>query len=177
MNNNNNNTQTLKTQVCIIGSGPAAHTAAIYTSRADLKPVLFEGFMANDIAPGGQLTTTSEVENFPGFPEGIQGLYLTDRFRKQSIRFGTEICTETVTNVDFSARPFRIYPDSKSVQADTVIIATGAIAKKLKFPGSDVFWNRGLSACAAFDGAAPLFRDKPLTVVGGEIQQWKNRIS
>lgn len=167
MNNNNNNIQILKTQVCIIGSGPAAHTAAIYTSRADLKPILFEGFMANDIAPGGQLTTTSEVENFPGFPEGIQGLDLTDRFRQQSIRFGTEIFTETVTNVDFSTTPFRIYSDSKLVEADTVIVATGAIAKKLKFPGSEVFWNRGISACAVCDGAAPIFRDKPLAVVGG----------
>ncbi|RZC62878.1 hypothetical protein C5167_024635 [Papaver somniferum] len=140
MNTNNNNIQILKTQVCIIGSGPAAHTAATYTSRADLKPILFEGFMANDIAPGGQLTTTSEVENFPGFPEGLQGLDLTDRFRKQSIHFGTEIFTET---------------------------STGAIAKKLKFPGSEVFWNRGISACAVCDGAAPIFRDKPLAVVGG----------
>ncbi|KAI3866247.1 hypothetical protein MKW92_040681 [Papaver armeniacum] len=158
-NNNNNNIQILRTQVCIIGSGPAAHTAAIYTSRADLKPILFEGFMANDIAPGGQLTTTSEVENFPGFPEGIQGLDLTDRFRKQSI--------QTVTNVDFSDTPFRIYSDSKLVEAGTVIVATGAIAKKLKFPGSEVFWNRGISACAVCDGAAPIFRDKPLAVVGG----------
>ncbi|OVA01026.1 Pyridine nucleotide-disulfide oxidoreductase [Macleaya cordata] len=163
----NNDLQTLKTRVCIIGSGPAAHTAAIYSSRADLKPILFEGFMANDIAPGGQLTTTTEVENFPGFPEGIEGLDLTDRFRNQSLRFGTEIFTETVTKVDFSRNPFKIFSDSKIVEADSVIVATGAVAKKLKFPGSDVFWNRGISACAVCDGAAPIFRDKPLAVIGG----------
>ncbi|KAK9164845.1 hypothetical protein Scep_000036 [Stephania cephalantha] len=138
--------QTLKTPVCIIGSGPAAHTAAIYTSRAELKPILFEGWMANDIAPGGQLTTTSDVENFPGFPDGILGLDLMDRCRNQSLRFGTQILTET---------------------ADSLIIATGAVAKKLNFSGSDQYWNRGISACAVCDGAAPIFRNKPLAVIGG----------
>lgn len=159
--------QTLKTRVCIIGSGPAAHTAAIYAARAELKPILFEGWMANDIAPGGQLTTTSEVENFPGFPEGIGGIELMDKCRAQSVRFGTQIFTETVSKVDFSGFPFKIYSDSKTVLADSVILSTGAVAKRLTFPGSDTFWNRGISACAVCDGAAPIFRNKPLAVIGG----------
>ncbi|KAM7523931.1 hypothetical protein LguiA_013833 [Lonicera macranthoides] len=163
--------QTLKTRVCIIGSGPAAHTASIYAARAELKPILFEGWMANDIAPGGQLTTTSDVENFPGFPDGILGIELMDRCRNQSLRFGTQIFTETVNKVDFSASPFKVFTDSKEVIADTVIIATGAVAKRLVFPGSGDgkggFWNRGISACAVCDGAAPIFRNKPLAVIGG----------
>eukprot|EP00884_Botryococcus_braunii_P010317 jgi/Botrbrau1/19287/Bobra.0073s0030.1 len=159
-----------KTQVCIIGSGPAAHTAAIYTARAELKPILFEGWLANGIAAGGQLTTTSEVENFPGFPNGIMGGEICDNFRAQSLRFGTQILTETVTRVDLSRRPFRITTDARTVCADTVIVATGAVAKRLDFPGSgeiDGFWNRGISACAVCDGASPIFRDKPIAVIGG----------
>ncbi|WMV18010.1 hypothetical protein MTR67_011395 [Solanum verrucosum] len=160
-----------KTKVCIIGSGPAAHTAAIYAARAELKPILFEGWMANDIAPGGQLTTTSEVENFPGFPEGLAGGELMDRCRAQSVRFGTQIFTETVSNVDFSASPFKVMSDERTVLADAVIIATGAVAKRLEFPGSgdgaNGYWNRGISACAVCDGAAPIFRNKPLAVIGG----------
>lgn len=163
--------QALKTRLCIIGSGPAAHTAAIYAARAELKPILFEGWMANDIAPGGQLTTTSDVENFPGFPDGILGMEIMDRCRNQSLRFGTQIFTETVTKVDFSANPFKVYTDSKAVTADAVIVATGAVAKRLAFPGSGDgkggFWNRGISACAVCDGAAPIFRNKPLAVIGG----------
>lgn len=159
--------QTLKTRLCIIGSGPAAHTAAIYAARAELKPILFEGWMANDIAPGGQLTTTSEVENFPGFPDGIGGGEIMERCRNQSIRFGTEIFTETVNKVDFSKTPFEVFTDSKTVLADSVIVATGAVARRLTFPGSIEFWNRGISACAVCDGAAPIFRNKPLAVIGG----------
>ncbi|GLU19642.1 hypothetical protein SLE2022_358800 [Rubroshorea leprosula] len=161
----------LRTKVCIIGSGPAGHTAAIYAARAELKPILFEGWMANGIAPGGQLTTTTEVENFPGFPEGIHGIELMDKCRKQSLRFGTQIFTETVNKVDFSSSPFKVFTDSRSVLADSVIVATGAIAKRLNFPGSgsppEGFWNKGISACAVCDGAAPLFRNKPLAVIGG----------
>lgn len=157
-------------KVCIIGSGPAAHTAAIYTARAELKPVLFEGWMANGIAAGGQLTTTTDVENFPGFPEGIMGHEICDKFRAQSVRFGTQIFTETVTKLDLSSRPFKVSSDTKELTADAVIIATGAVAKRLYFPGSDEengYWNKGISACAVCDGAAPLFRNKPLAVVGG----------
>ncbi|CAK9176882.1 unnamed protein product [Ilex paraguariensis] len=159
--------QPLKTRICIIGSGPAAHTAAIYAARAELKPILFEGWMANDIAPGGQLTTTSEVENFPGFPSGISGIDLTDSFRAQTVRFGTQIFTETVNKVNFTSTPFKISTDSTTVFADSVIVATGAVAKKLIFPGSEKYWNKGISACAVCDGAAPIFRNKPLAVIGG----------
>uniref|UniRef100_A0A7S0V3V0 Thioredoxin reductase n=1 Tax=Polytomella parva TaxID=51329 RepID=A0A7S0V3V0_9CHLO len=160
----------LSTKVCIIGSGPAGHTAAIYAARAELKPILLEGFLANGIAAGGQLTTTTDVENFPGFPEGILGTELTNNFREQSARFGTQIFSETVTTVDLSKRPFKVLTDEKEVTADSIVIATGAVAKRLDFPGSDEengFWNKGISACAVCDGAAPIFRNKPIAVIGG----------
>lgn len=156
-------------KVLIIGSGPAAHTAAIYTARAELKPVLYEGFMAAGVAAGGQLTTTTEVENFPGFPDGIMGPELMDRMRAQSVNFGTEIITETVNSVDLSSRPFKYEADGGSGEADCVIIATGATAKRLNVPGTGdgEYWMRGVSACAVCDGALPIFRDKPLAVIGG----------
>jgi thioredoxin reductase (NADPH) len=154
--------------VVIIGSGPAGHTAAIYAGRALLNPLMFEGFMAGGIAAGGQLTTTTEVENFPGFPQGISGPELMFRMREQSEHCGTQIRTETVTKVDLSARPFKVYSETGDViEAKSLIISTGAIAKRLHVPGEDTYWQKGISACAVCDGALPLFRNKVLVVVGG----------
>ena len=119
---------------------------------------------------GGQLTTTTEVENFPGFPNGIGGYELTEHFREQSKNAGAEVISETVVRVDFSSRPFKVYTDKLECHADTVIICTGAVARRLDFPGSgeeDGFWMKGISACAVCDGAMPMFRNKPIVVVGG----------
>ncbi|KAL1984376.1 hypothetical protein VTN96DRAFT_9237 [Rasamsonia emersonii] len=161
-------------RVVIIGSGPAAHTAAIYLSRAELKPVMYEGMMANGTAAGGQLTTTTDIENFPGFPNGIGGSELMENMRKQSERFGTEIITETITRVDLSQRPFKLWKewadgpnDEPAHTADAVIIATGANARRLNLPGEEKYWQNGISACAVCDGAVPIFRNKPLYVIGG----------
>ncbi|KAL7754333.1 thioredoxin-disulfide reductase [Sorochytrium milnesiophthora] len=156
-------------KVVIVGSGPAAHTAAIYTARANLEPVMYEGFMAGGIAAGGQLTTTTEVENFPGFPNGISGSELMENMRKQSEKCGTSIVTETVARVDLSERPFKVYPEGSEtpVLTESLIISTGATAKRLHMPGEETYWNAGMSACAVCDGPAPIFRNKPLAVMGG----------
>ena len=157
----------MKHKVVIIGSGPAGHTSAIYTGRANLNPVMYEGFMAGGIAAGGQLTTTTEVENFPGFPDGIDGTELTMKFRQQSINCGVDIKTETVNAVDFSVYPFKITTDSEEVEAEAVIIATGATARRMGVPGESEYWQKGISACAVCDGALPIYRNKELAVIGG----------
>lgn len=156
-----------KAKLVIIGSGPAGYTAAIYAARANLAPVLFEGFYSGPA--GGQLMTTTEVENFPGFPKGITGPELMESFRQQALRFGTEILTEDVESLDTSKRPFHVAGKKHSFEANAVIIATGATAKRLNIPGTldGEFWQRGVTACAVCDGAMPIFRNKPLFVIGG----------
>lgn len=150
----------------IIGSGPAGYTAAIYAGRANLKPLVFEGFQAGGL-PGGQLMTTTEVENFPGFPEGITGPQLMTQMKAQAQRWGAELITEDVLSVDLSQRPFVIKAETMEVQAHSIVIATGATAKRLGLPDEHTFWSRGISACAICDGATPLFRGAPLVVIGG----------
>ncbi|MFQ5444184.1 MAG: thioredoxin-disulfide reductase [Nitrospinales bacterium] len=152
--------------VVIIGSGPAGHTAAIYCARANLSPFMYEGYVKGGSA-GGQLTTTTEVENYPGFPEGVSGPDLMQLFRKQSERFGAEMVTEDVQEVDLSQRPFRIVGDNIEVTAHSVIISTGATARRMNVPSEERLWNNGMSACAVCDGALPFFRNQPLMVIGG----------
>ncbi|KAI8905660.1 thioredoxin reductase [Powellomyces hirtus] len=140
------------------------HTASIYLARANLQPIMYEGYMAGGVAPGGQLTTTTEVENFPGFPDGLSGPEMMDKFRLQSAKFGTDIRTETITKVDLSSRPFKVWPegqeDAKPLLAQSLIIATGATAKRMNLPGEEKYWQAGISACAVCDGAVPIFRKK-----------------
>ncbi len=154
-------------KLVIIGSGPAAFTAAIYAARANLSPLIYEGFFSGPA--GGQLMTTTEVENYPGFPEGVSGPQLMDLMRKQALKFGTMILTEDVTAVELNARPFVIKGSPTTVQADALIIATGATAKRLDVPGTrdGELWQKGVTACAVCDGAAPIFRNKDLYVIGG----------
>lgn len=157
-------------KVIIIGSGPAGHTAAIYSARAGLSPVLYEGFMAGGVAAGGQLTTTTEVENFPGFPDGITGPELMIKMREQAVKYGTTIHTETISRVDFSKRPFTVFSENDpeaAIQAHTVLIATGATARTLPIAGFQDYWQKGISACAVCDGSLPIFKNVPLFVVGG----------
>ncbi len=152
--------------VVIIGSGPAGYTAAIYAARANLKPLMFEGLQAGGI-PGGQLMTTTEVENFPGFPDGITGPQLMERMKAQAVRWGTECYTEDVIEVDLSQRPFTVRSSEREVKAYSIIIATGATAKRLNLPSEATYWSNGISACAICDGAAPIFINEELAVIGG----------
>ncbi|XP_062117750.1 NADPH-dependent thioredoxin reductase 3 [Humulus lupulus] len=150
----------------IIGSGPAGYTAAIYAARANLKPVVFEGYQVGGV-PGGQLMTTTEVENFPGFPDGITGPDLMDRMRRQAERWGAELFQEDVELVDVKNSPFTIQSSERKVKCHSIIYATGATARRLGLPREDEFWSRGISACAICDGASPLFKGQVLAVVGG----------
>lgn len=154
-------------KVVIIGSGPAGYTAAIYAARANLEPIIYEGFFSGPA--GGQLMTTTEVENFPGFAEGVTGPVLMENFRKQAMRFGTVMLQDDVVEVDFSKHPFTIKGKNNAHEALSVIIATGATAKRLDIPGAGdgEFWQRGVTACAVCDGAMPIFRNRDLYVIGG----------
>ena len=150
-----------KVRCLIIGSGPAGYTAAIYASRANLEPVLFEG-----LQPGGQLTTTTEVENFPGYPDGITGPELMEDLKKQAQKYGTEVYPGRATSVDFSVRPFKVTIDNEhTIESDTVIICTGASAKYLGIPDETKYAGQGVSACATCDGF--FYRKKKVAVVGG----------
>jgi thioredoxin reductase (NADPH) len=154
----------------IIGSGPAAWTAAVYAARANLDPVVYEGEPSREMIPGGQLMWTTDIENFPGFPEGIGGQELMDRMKEQAVKFGTRAIMENIVEVDFSRHPFVLKPSySDAIEAVSVIVATGARANWIGLPNEERLAQigGGVSACAVCDGALPCFRNKTLAVVGG----------
>jgi thioredoxin reductase (NADPH) len=152
--------------IIIIGSGPAGHTAAIYLSRANLNPLMIEGDFSTELYPGGLLTTTKLVENFPGFPNGIDGNELTESFKKQSIKFGTTIISEMVTKIEKHENNFRVHTNNNNTyMTKTIIIATGSIPNKLDVKGYNDFWHKGISTCATCDGA--LYKNKVVAIVGG----------
>ncbi len=154
-------------KLIIIGSGPAGLTAAVYASRANLNPLLYEGFQSGGMA-GGQLMTTGVVENFPGFPEGIDGQKLVADMRSQAERFGTRMVMEDITQVQLGSRPFVLTSMSgETCETAALIVATGATARRLPMESEQRLWGRGISACAVCDGALPVFRNKPLAVIGG----------
>lgn len=156
-------------KLVIIGSGPAGLTAAVYAARASLEPLVFEGFSAGGLIPGGQLMFTTEVENYPGFPKGVLGPELMKAMRDQAERFGTRYITQDVVEVDFRKRPFKIRSDDHSAEAHAVVIATGARANWLDLPNEQRLAKSGggVSACAVCDGALPMFRQQELAVIGG----------
>ena len=147
-------------ELIIVGGGPAGYTAALYAARANLKPLVIEGFQW-----GGQLMITSDVENYPGYADGIMGPEMMQDFRRQAERFGTEFLTDDVTRVDFSAEPFRVWVGDDEYQAEAVVVATGATARKLGLPSEEALQGRGVTYCATCDGA--FYRDKQVLVVGG----------
>ena len=148
----------------IIGSGPAGYTAGIYASRANLQPLLITGFQEGGI-PGGQLMTTTFVENFPGFPNGVQGPELMDLIKAQAIRWGTKLIEEDAISIDLSHRPFTIITNTQEVKTNSIIISTGASANRLGLKNEKLFWSKRISACAICDGATPQFRNEELAVV------------
>ena len=154
-------------KLLIIGGGPAACTAALYSARADLDPLCFEGEFSAEVLPGGQLMTTTEVENFPGYPDGITGPELMMDLKKQAERFGARFVYKSATKVDFSGMPLKVMAKDEVVETKVVIIATGATARYLGLESEKRFMNKGVSACATCDGALPRFRGKTVVVVGG----------
>lgn len=156
-----------KERVIIIGSGPAGLTASIYLARSNLSPLLFEGFSSGGM-PGGQLMSTSTVENYPGFPDGVAGPELMMQMRQQAQNNQVRMIMADITEIDLSSRPFTL-TDSNGDQhtTDSLIVATGATAKRLPLESEQLFWNKGISACAVCDGALPIFRNKPLAIIGG----------
>ncbi len=150
----------------IVGSGPAGYTAAIYAARANLNPLLVTGFQRGGI-PGGQLMTTTHVENFPGFPDGVLGPDLMDLMKAQATRWGTRLLEADADRIDLSQRPYRVEAEGQTIETQAVIIATGASANRLGLPNEERFWSKGISACAICDGATPQFRNEELAVVGG----------
>ena len=153
-------------KVVIIGSGPAGHTAAVYCARANLNPVMFEGFISGGVA-GGQLMITTDIENFPGFPDPVPGPQLMERMKAQSVKYGTRVISEDVAGVDMPASPFTVRGSSETVACQALIIATGATAKRMGVPSEERLWGRGISACATCDGALPVFRNQKILVIGG----------
>ena len=159
--------QELKTEnVVIVGSGPAGYTAAIYAARANLQPLLITGFQEGGI-PGGQLMTTTFVENFPGFPNGVQGPELMDLIKAQAVRWGTKLIEEDAISMDLTKRPFTISTSTRKIKSNSLILSTGASANRLGLKNEELFWSKGISACAICDGATPQFRNEELAVVGG----------
>jgi thioredoxin reductase (NADPH) len=160
----------MREKLVIIGSGPAGWTAAIYAARAQLDPVVFEGAGSKTMIPGGQLMFTTEVENYPGFPEGVTGIDMMFAFKEQAERFDTRIFTEDIVKVDFSVRPLKLWSSTgKEIETDAVIVATGANARWIGLPNEQRLAQTGggVSACAVCDGALPHFRDKVIAIVGG----------
>ena len=160
----------MRERLVIVGSGPAAWTAAIYAARANLDPIVFEGAGSRTMIPGGQVMFTTDIENYPGFPEAVSGQQMMMDFRRQAERFGTRIITDDIARVDFAGHPRRLFtPDGGEIHTDAVIIATGANAKWLDIPGEERLARSGggVSACAVCDGALPFYRNRTLAVVGG----------
>lgn len=151
----------------IIGSGPAGHTAGLYLARANLSPLMLEGDSSQEVISGGLLTTTKTVENFPGFPEGIDGYELTERFKQQSERFGLQIKSETATKIVPYEDFFEVITKEATYTTKTILLATGSTPNRLYIPGYDAFWHKGISTCAVCDGGLPAFRNVPVAVVGG----------